>query len=181
MGKKMKKYYKDYVSEPKPDKNGKVKKSVTYVGDYYEYQLTQENYQKFRNIVLATAVIHSILYLIAGLLNNDGSRCFYVLISYVGMLLPTIYFWTAVFGMKRLPEKMEFVTYDKTICRLKRTSTAILVMAVLTILGDGIFIVQKAGSIQIEKELFFLILNIVIGVFISVYINYQSRICCDKV
>lgn len=176
----MRKYYKDYESE-EVTTNGKIENKVRYNGDYYEYHLSIKEYQKLRKIVLATIVAGMALFFLAGVQNNPGSFCFYVLLPYICILLGLIYLVFGYFSMPRKLQKMEFATYDKSFLKLKFSLVGMVAASSTSVIGDIVFMIRNAKDIVMGKEVIFLILNVLLLILSVITLIYHNRIVCEKV
>lgn len=64
--------------------NGEYK----YTGEYYRFDMPSEKIREMKWIYAALALSTAILFLIAGFINNEGSKVIYVSLPYVVLLLP---------------------------------------------------------------------------------------------
>jgi hypothetical protein len=64
--------------------NGEYK----YTGEYYRFDMPGEKIREMKWIYAALALSTAILFLIAGFINNEGSKVIYVSLPYVVLLLP---------------------------------------------------------------------------------------------
>lgn len=88
---KSKKHYaKQYDMTPQlvGKKGNRIKYEVTYKGDYYRYDVSDEKLLRMRILFLAAAVVCAALFVTAGLLDTTGNRRMWVSIPYVCMFLP---------------------------------------------------------------------------------------------
>jgi hypothetical protein len=175
------KYYKDYVSDEKITKAGKVVKEMKYTGDYYEYHLSAKEYKQMRKVMLSCILTNVILFVLIGLLNNSGSFCFYVLLPYLCILLGVIYLCFGYFHIPKSLQKMEFAIYDKSYLKVKFSIVGLVAASTTTVIGDAVFILRNVNEIDLWKEILFWSLSLLITIISTLTLIYHNRIVCKKI
>ncbi|PXV96109.1 hypothetical protein C8E03_101742 [Lachnotalea glycerini] len=176
----MKKYYKDYTADLKVTDDGKIVRKVKYVGDYYEYRLDEKEYRKMRGILFGTVILDLILFVLAGLLNSDGSFQFYILLPYMFSLLPMIFLLWGYISIPKKKKIMEYSIYDKSFLRVKFSLVGILAAGTVTTLSDIIYIVSSKNKIHLLNEIGFCIFNLIIVILSMTVLFYHNCIVCNK-
>ena len=96
-------------------------------------------------------------WLLAGLVNQDSSRTFYVLFPYYFIFLPIIYFGYGAFNFSGLSSNMDGVAYDGSIRRMHRSGLGIIIWTGINILLDIIYIIVNFQTANIGKEVIYIV------------------------
>lgn len=138
-----------------PD-DGKEKKKYRYTGDYYIFDINRGEKKKIfiKNAVFC--ILYILLFILAGLVNNDGSRSLFIAVPYAFLYLPYVYLVMGTLSVRGMGERMEFIAYDKSLGRMKRSCTGILVIASYLCIADGIYAAGWGGEISLTHEIAFL-------------------------
>lgn len=156
------------------ESNDRVKQKVVYTGEYYKTDLLKEQEQKYKICLVLIPVIMAALFIYMGLLNNDGSRVFYVVMPYVLQFLPIAYM--IISAVSFFPKNMLTVAqYDKTYMRIRTSGTWILILALASILGEILYIVRGYGN-TLELEIIFLVCNIIISILAFITLRIHAKI-----
>lgn len=144
----MKKYHKDY------EKNGK---ELRYVGDIYV--LPQKTVK--RRIVLKNflfCILYLLLIILAGLVNNIGSRNPFIALPYAFLFLPYAYMVMGSFSSLQLKERMERPAYDRSVGRIFRSCVGILCISLYLVPADIIllFLTEEKKTVRAVDEAVFL-------------------------
>ena len=142
-----KKYVEDYQLFLDKTKSGKVKEKLEYTGKYYWFSLDDKQMLRFKIIFGSIIILELALFILMGVINNDGSRILYVLLPYVCGIMPFYYLISAFFSMPVKPVEMEFVQYDTSYVRSKKSAVGIMVCMALAGFGDIIFVVRNMAKI----------------------------------
>ena len=162
----MKKYKKDYEMIFKRQANGKVKEEVEYIGNYYISQLSIKELRKRKIYYLALSLCSIIILTIIGILDTPGSRIFYVALPYSCLFLPSVFSLIGTIRFLFVGEKIEFIDYDKTRNRVRKSTIGIIMISLLIVIGDVFFILSKQPIEKHQVELLFLT-----GVFLILVLN----------
>lgn len=175
----MKKYHKDYVLEAAPEEDGKEEKKYRYIGDYYVFSMDVDKKKKIFIKNAAFAILYFLLIFLSGLLNNDGSRNFFIAIPYAFLFLPAVYLLISTFSVLKMEQKMERVVYDKALGRMYRSCIGIMVISLYLCITDSVFLltnVNKERQLQIVREVVFLFANIGILCFSFLQKKYLQNL-----
>lgn len=168
-----------YKSEYEVEEKGK-KKVLIYMGEYYSIQAESWKIQRFRLLYGITMLCLIAFFLIGGLLNNDGSRVFYVVVPYVCSTIPLFYMTLATFRFLRLPLKFQHIHYDLSVTRLKKTSVVLIALSVMTMLGDLIYFFIQFDQIKKGKEIIFFCIAAAIFGLTFFYRKLQDQVLIIK-
>jgi len=157
--------------------NGEYK----YTGEYYRFDMPGEKIREMKWIYAALALSTAILFLIAGFINNEGSKVIYVSLPYVVLLLPIGFMVWDVVKIASLRGDMTKKQYDQSVVQLKNVTTAATVLSFLASAGDIVFMALGFASEYQAKELLFLFLVMLIGVLNIIFISMQKKFICKKV
>lgn len=133
-----------------------------------------------KKVILTCALVIGILFFLAGLLNNNGSFCFYVMLPYLCILLGLIYLCFGYFSIPKTLQKMEYALYDKSYLKVKFSIVGLIAASITVVIGDTVFIIRNANAINLLKEMSFLSLNLIIAVISILTLVYHNRIVCEK-
>ncbi len=161
----MKKYHKDYVLETEIGKGGKEEKRYRYAGDYYLFPGAEAEKKKIfiKNFIFV--LLYFLLIITAGLLDNEGSRNFFIAVPYAFLFLPGVYLSLGTAASLKLDEKMQRSVYDKALGRMYRSCIGIMVISLYLCIADSILIFLNIGGkndFLIVREVVFLFDNIAI-------------------
>ena len=150
-------YSKDYeIHERESSRPGKYKKEIVYTGEYYTFNLSAKEKLRFQWISTVVYAFLSVVFGAIGVLNNDGSRMFYVVMPYVFLFLPLFYGWMGIFRLFTLNQPMTRIECDHSVERMKKSTLGILVMSITSGLGEIIYLFTHKNIENVRKEIFFL-------------------------
>lgn len=120
-------------------------------------------------------------WLLAGLVNQDSSRCFYVLFPYYFIFLPIIYFGYGALNFGGISSGMDGVAYDGSIRRMHRSGLGIIIWTGINVLLDIIYIILNFQTTNVWKEIvycIFLVGIIVVGFGFAKFYdrNYATKV-----
>lgn len=175
---KSKKHYaKQYDMTPQlvGKKGNRIKYEVTYKGDYYRYDVSDEKLLRIRILFLAAAVVCAALFVTAGLLDTTGNRRMWVSIPYVCMFLPVaMMVYAAIkqfFARREMTEKER----DSVVGDLKTATVGLMVTSALTAAGTLVFLLTEQ-VFETAKELAFLGLALFMFIIAFAMWRYQRSI-----
>lgn len=182
--------------------------SGDYIHDGSDYEYTKEWYEclwefprlkKTAALFMAELAVLTALFVAALLVNNTGSRVFWVLMPCVTGCFPLYYAWYGVltlhsFCRRQLkknyertdgkggkviipPEHREHMLrseYEQSVRRCVRSGMFLCVLALLTVVSDVFFMVKAGESLLFGREILFLVINLLI-LTISVIFTLQVR------
>jgi hypothetical protein len=124
----------------------------SYTGKFYTLPFDEKTKEKCAWINLLTAVAFFVLEILAGLLNPDSSRTAWIVFPYFFLLLPTAYMAIGAIAFFGVPLRMERSQYQNSLIRIKRSTLAVLILAVVNLLLDGIYLILHFGEIHLVLE-----------------------------
>lgn len=164
-----KKFVQDYKRKAGEEK-------FSYVGDYYIFHM-EETEKKKRSVFQFTfAAMQMILLVMAGLLNSPGSYKVYIVLPYLCMVLPLIYYMIGTVGFARIPEKMEKHQYEMTLLRMMKSILAVFLLCIFTVCADGIFLLRNKAEIKVMPEIVFLGIMIILAIIDYVAFTYHKQL-----
>lgn len=166
----------DYKKVETTDEKGKTHTEVIYTGDYYIASLSEDVMNKYRLLCWIFAFVIFAVYVCMGLINNSGSRVFYVVLPYVCAYLPVGYIFSGCWYITVSGIKMTKNQYNKSVKRLKKCTVAVGIISVMTITGDIIYTVINEKSIDSEKELLYIIFGLISFIICFGFLKMQSKI-----
>ena len=164
-----KKFVKDYVSNPEG------KERFRYTGDYYIFQM-EEGQRKQRVLIQClAAAAEAVLLLAAGMLNSPGSYQIYIVIPYICMILPVLYYLAGSIKLLKVPCRMERYQYEESLLRMMKAVIAGFFLSILTLLGDGVFLTFGQEDINKKTETLFFLLMVALAVINYMGLLYHNR------
>lgn len=166
----MKKYHQNYTWSSKPEENGQRK--LVYTGDYYHIELHPGE----RNRILLTHIFLTIsgflLLILAGLINNSGSRNFFIAVPYAFLYFPYVYLFMTFPSFLHWGEQMKREAYDRSVGRTNRCQNGIIcVTAYLS--AAVIFHTLWKGMKELDLLNFvFLLIILIIGIITLCHKKY---------
>lgn len=164
-----KKFVQDYKRKAGEEK-------FSYVGDYYIFYMEEAEKKRRAVFQVLFATLQLVLLVVAGLLNSPGSYKVYIVLPYLCMILPLIYYIMGAVGFARIPEKMEKHQYEVTMFRMMKSILAIFFLCVFTVCADGIFLMNNKNEIDAMTEILFWGIMIVLAVMDYVALVYHNRL-----
>lgn len=176
-----KKYKDDYEYKETAKEDGTVEKQFIYSGEYYQNNMTARQKNILNYSTFLCSAFSVCLFITAGFLNNDGAHCLYVVLPYICIFLPSVYFLSAVFTIWKAPEKLTREKYDNSYGRCRRMPVLNIVLSAICIICDVVFIMQNKKQIVIGKELLFLSLFLLVIIinFVFLRINNAAFKCIE--
>lgn len=166
-----KKFVRDYNYKRKDGEN-----QFSYVGDYYIFRMEETEKRKRSVSQVVFALAQLFLMVVAGLLNSPGSYKVYIVLPYLCMILPLIYYIMGAVGFARIPEKMEKHQYEVTLFRMVKSVLATFFLCIFTVGADGIFLMKNKDEIEVTPEVMFFGIMIVLAIMNYTALMYHNRI-----
>lgn len=164
-----KKFVQDYKKKEGEDQ-------FSYVGDYYIFSM-EETEKKRRSVFqILFVVIQMILIVTAGFLNSPGTYKIYIVLPYLCMILPLMYYLMGAVSFTRIPKKMEKRQYEVTLFRMMKSIIAIVLLCTFTVGADGIFLMRNRDKIEKIPESLFLGIMIILAVMDYVALIRQNQL-----
>lgn len=114
-------------------------------------------------------------WIMAGLVNQDSSRTFYVLFPYYFIFLPIIYFGYGVLNFSGIAVVMDGVAYDGSIRRMHRSGLGIIIWTGINILLDIIYIIVNFQTANLLKEIIYIVLLSGVIVVGSMFAKFYDK------
>lgn len=169
------KYKDDYTKSAKLNGRGRIVEDICYVGDYYILPFN-ENEKKKKSIVnLFAAVLLFGVQLMAGLVNADSSRTFWIVFPYMFVFLPIGYLFVGVVSDAGSPLKMQKAHYELGLLRIRRSVIGAMVLVGINAVLDIIYILIHIENVTMGKELLYLLCHIVFIGIAFLYGKYYSQ------
>lgn len=159
----MKKYTKDYSVETDINEKGKIVEKYKYIGKFYEMSVTKDEKLGYIKKLTVSVVIFITCFLIAGLLNTNGSRNIFIVLPYATYVFPALYLIMGLYSFAKVSGPMKHSDYDLSVCRMSKCINAIMVISAYLLFADLVFIGVKCQTIDVVKECLF---ALVIGVIL---------------
>lgn len=162
-----KSFVKDYTLDPKG--------GYKYTGEYYLLQIDSAERGKRSGFHILFAVVQIVLLIIAGTLNSPGSYQFAIVLPYMCILLPMLYYLLGSFRFLKAPVRMERKIYQESVIRMFRSVAAAFFLNFFVVAADGVFLLQQIEKSNAGAELIFF--GIMLGLAAANYaaLIYHSR------
>ena len=129
---------------------GRDRRETVYVGPYYTLDVDGRARKRAGGALAAIWAACVCVFVVCGLTNANGSRCFYVLPVYLLLRWPLFYMGMAVFRILRMAERFTAVDRDEGIERARRCAGAMAVLCTLHTLGDAVLMILGGGKPGVE-------------------------------
>lgn len=113
------KYVKDYRLDTKTDASGKVKDHMVYIGPYYEWAASEEEFKSIRIKILYSVLIGFLLYISSMLKYSDITRIWFVILPFVCTIFSLFMLGLVSFNLYTIKGKMTREQKCKTLDRAK--------------------------------------------------------------
>ena len=163
------KYKDDYKQVQSLGPDGKLRTVTFYEGSYYELPYDEKEFKKNKIICLFFSLLFLLIYLGAGFINPDSSKTVWIVFPYFFIFLPVAYNILGVINLLTLKTRMERAGYEESIIRMKNSSIAIMVLAIINIVLDLIFIVLNRSSINFVIEISYIMLLLILIISIIAF------------
>ena len=151
---------------------------------YYKLDIneTEKKQVKLYNWIYFVGMLF--FWVLAGLVNQDSSRTFYVLFPYYFIFLPIIYFGYGALNFSGTAVVMDGIAYDGSIRRMHRSGLGIIIWTGINILLDIIYIIVNFKTANLMREIIYSVLLLgVIAVgfmFAKFYDKNYSKFASDN-
>ena len=151
-------YKDDYKQVQSLGADGKLRTVTFYDGSYYELPYDEKQFRKNKITCLIFSVTFLLIYLVAGFINPDSSKTAWIVFPYLFIFLPGAFNILAVINLFTLKLRMERAGYEASIIRMKNSSMAILVLAIINIVLDLVFIIINRHTLNFVLEISYIVL-----------------------
>jgi hypothetical protein len=171
----MKRYIKDYKTILSVNEKGEQIRTYEYQGDYFRLPFSAAQMQKFKiNFILVLAGI-VLAHIAGGVMNNSGTRQFYVAIPYVLTYLPIFNLLRS--GIRLPVEERKYrreeigVTYE----RFNNHSLILVILLGVCLAGEVIFMLFFSEGSPAAGEFYFLAAELAALAFgLIIYFNLKK-------
>ena len=136
-------------------------------------------YRKRKNLYRMFSTVILFLYLIMGMISHPGDRVFYIVYPYLLPIIPLYYLLQSVFSLPKETMQMEYVQYDTSFLRLRRTMVGIEINLTFLIFLDIFYIGRSFSNLQPEDLLaegVFLFLSFIIFLIMIVFLKMHNNL-----
>lgn len=169
------KYKDDYKETQRLDHKGRMVKDYYYVGQYYELLIDEETKKSTNKKNIFYLILFLLFWILAGLVNQDSSRTFWVLFPYFFILLPIIYFGYGAVNYWAQSVKMEKMAYDTSVGRMHRSGLGVIIWTAINVLLDIIYIILNINTAVIWKEIVYILFLLGIVVSGVMYAKFYDK------
>lgn len=136
-------------------------------------------YRKRKNLYRMFSTVILFLYLIMGMISHPGDRVFYIVYPYLLPIIPLYYLLQSVFSLPKETMQMEYVQYDTSFLRLRRTIVGIEINLTFLIFLDIFYIGRSFSNLRPEDLLaegIFLFLSFIIFLIMIVFLKMHNNL-----
>lgn len=169
------KYKDDYTQSARLNERGRIVDDICYVGDYYIVPFDKEVKKKKSMVNLLTAMLLFAVQLVAGLLNADSSRTFWIVFPYMFVFLPIGYMFVGAVSDAGSPLKMQKAHYEMGLLRIRRSVIGAMVLVSINAVLDIVYILIHLEHVAIGKELTYLLCHIIFIGVAFLYGKYYTK------
>jgi hypothetical protein len=123
-----------------------VRKMVVYRGNYFLAKVPAEKLNRYKAALKGTSLAMATLFIGMGLVNNSGSRIFYVILPYAVLVLPIFFMLVSTITFGKTKDKLTVPEFDKTVGRIKTTSIVAFISAAAGVVGGLIYVLSGQSS-----------------------------------
>lgn len=149
MNKKL--YTKNYDVKHITLPDGSVREDVVYKGEYYCPQWTPRQKKRTQIFCCVLIAVSIALFALVGLLNNAGSRQYYVLLPFLLTSFPMVFEVFAIFRLLFSSDKMPIDIFHNSLLRLRKSSVAAAGFAALGAIGELVFLLLNPANCAADE------------------------------
>lgn len=146
-GRGRRKYLSDYV----PDVNG-----YKYIGEYYRFQLGRRSQRKFWIYDSLFAMALWAVFVLTGFVQAEGSRQIYVVLPYSCTFLPLCLMLGDLVKIMVYKGDLTKKQFEGSVVQLRRMTIAIIILSIVSSIGQIVHIFMNRQAFQIFVEMKFL-------------------------
>lgn len=147
IGKGRRKYLSDYV----PGDNG-----YKYIGEYYRFKLERSSQRKFWIYDFLFAMALWVVFVLTGFVQAEGSRQIYVVLPYSCAFLPLCLMLGDLVKIMVYKDDLTKKQFEGSVVQLRRMTIAIIVLSIVSSIGQVIHIFMNRQALQTFIEIKFL-------------------------
>lgn len=169
------KYKDDYSRFLRLNGKGRVVPDISYTGDYYILPFEEGQKKKTAWGNLFFSVLLFGIQLLAGMLNQDSSRTFWIVYPYMFVFLPVAYMFLGAVSYFSVPLKMQKAHYETSLARLRHSCVGAMVLVGISGVLDIAYIILNRADLRIGMELGYLFLHVLFLLVAVFYGKYYDR------
>lgn len=149
--------YKDsYQKVTGIDAQGRMADQYAYVGGHYVLPFDERRKRATGWMQLALFAGQAGALGLAGMVNPDSSRTFYVVYPYLFVYLPLLFLLLGIVSYMGCGLRLQVDMYDKSIRRIRRSQWGVILMAALAAACDVAYLILNRGQVRLGRELLYL-------------------------
>ena len=145
------------------------------MGDYYVLPFDKQQKRKADVVNIATVLVLIAIHVTAGLLNQDSSRTFWIVLPYIMVFLPLGYMFIGAVNFWGNPVKMQRVQYETGVVRIKRSCIGSMVLIGIGAVLDILYMILYHDTANIGRELIYLLCHVLFLAAGVIYGKYYDR------
>lgn len=165
----------DYSRFLRLNGKGRVVDDICYTGDYYILPFNKEEKRKTNLANTGFTAVLMAIQIVAGIVNQDSSRTFWIVYPYLFIFLPLGYLLLGVVSYFGDPLRMQKAQYETGIARIRRSLCGASVLAAGSGLLTMVYMVLHRGDIHLGKELLYLLCHCLFLTAAFLYGRYYNR------
>ena len=170
-----KRFKDDYSRYDRLTDKGRVVEDICYTGDYYVLLLDSKQKSKANVVNIAAVLVLIAIHVAAGLLNQDSSRTFWIVVPYIMAFLPLGYMFIGAVNFWGNPVKMQRVQYETGVVRIKRSCIGSMVLIGIGAVLDILYMILYHDTANIGRELVYLLCHVLFLAAGVIYGKYYDR------
>lgn len=168
-------YKDDYSRFARLNGKGRVVDDICYMGDYYILPLDEDGKKKTNLVNIGLAVMLISIQVVAGMVNQDSSRTFWIVYPYLFIFLPLAYLFIGAVSYWSDPLKMQKAQYETGLARIRRSCIGAMALTVISAALDVIYMFLHHAEIRMGRELLYLLCHILLLAGAFLYGRYYNK------
>lgn len=169
------KYKDDYSRFAKLNGKGRVVDDICYTGDYYVLPFDEEQKKKTNWVNIGYTVALIILQVVAGMLNQDSSRTFWIVYPYLFIFLPLAYMFIGAVSYYSDPLRMQKAQYETGLARIRRSCIGSMVLVGISAVLDIVYMILHHAAIRMGREMLYLFCHILFLAVAFMFGKYYDK------
>jgi hypothetical protein len=168
-------YKDDYSRFLRLNRKGRVVPDISYIGDYYVLPFDEKQKKQTGVYNLLGAGLLLAVQIVAGLLNQDSSRTFWIVYPYLFTFLPLAYMMAGAVRYLEVPLRMQKAHYETSIARIRHSCIGTMVLVGISVALDIVYMLLHRGTFHVGRELVYLGCHVIYLLLAAVYGRYYDR------
>lgn len=128
------------------------------------YRLPYDHKQKRKNsfICIVYSLCELLIFVLAGLINQDSSRTFWIVFPYLFLFLPIACQLLGAINLILSDDIMAEKSFNNSLGRIKTSARLLIVLSVINLVLDIVFILLHFGQIAISSEIIYMVCIVLI-------------------